>query len=220
MSSILISCQKCRAQLRVNLALYQVGDVATCPHCKNLNTQPFEEVKVTPEKEPKPKQANPDDTLYAQGQGEIGWIIVHDEQAVIQTHPLKIGINVIGRKPQEPMLAKPDIPIETNDMRMSKRHGIIEVLPKPTGGYHYKLYDVGKLDPKCSLNGIYVNALAQRLKTQFEGRPFFEQIFLKDGDLIQLGRTKIRLKTPEFVQNARQAEDTIVSQDFGKTIYM
>lgn len=82
--------------------------------------------------------------------------------------------NMVGRKnfgsPQE----RPDIEIVTNDKYMSRKHCLI----KNNGYGRFSIEDHG------SANGTYVNC--QRLECK-------ESVYLNDGDVIQMGRTEIKV---------------------------
>lgn len=240
---IFIQCSnvQCRVLMKIDEKLIKPNSGIICPKCKIFNKQPFNIKQPSTESSPQPQNsyttaenskngAIPPLSNAAQSQGvanpqeqletvleSVGWIVVHDEQTNTQTYALKVGINVIGRKGSKPA----DILIQTQDLYMSQRHCVIEVIPITSGFYSYKIYDVGKIDGKSSKNGTYINAFAQRLKTQLpNNQPFFEEVYLKDGDLIQLGRTKIRLKTPQTVRSSEQAQQTILQDSFGKTILL
>jgi pSer/pThr/pTyr-binding forkhead associated (FHA) protein len=133
---------------------------------------------------------------------ECGWIIVHDEHTQSQTFSLQIGQNIIGRKSE----SKPcHIMIDTTDSYMSRNHCVLEVKQKGHR-YEYLISDIG------STNGTFINAdKSKRLKKG-------DVIFLKDGDVIQIGRTKVVLKTPDFAHDAHSAYTQVSNSDFSATI--
>ena len=47
-----------------------------------------------------------------------------------------------------------------------------------------------------------------------------EQIYIEDGFLIQVGKTKIFLKTPQKVNNKQQATDVVQQKGITKTIVL
>lgn len=104
-----------------------------------------------------------------------GWLFVHDENTASQSFNLKPGRNMIGRKSAFPT----DIAIETKDEYISRRHCVIEVTENAIGGFAFRLSDYN------ALNGTFINGRTQK-KLEAE-----DIILLNDGDILQLGLTKI-----------------------------
>jgi pSer/pThr/pTyr-binding forkhead associated (FHA) protein len=149
---------------------------------------------------------------------ELGWLTVHDEKTRKQTLALKKGINVIGRYDEE---IQADLQIHTTDEHMSRRHCVIEVESDISGQVQYILYDVGKLETKPSMNGIFVNEQFQLQTYKLPNdRIVFTEVYVKDGDTIQIGYTKLVLKTADIVKTAHDAERVVNNMNFRKTIYM
>lgn len=216
---MIIRCsnEACKAQLRINTDSLKIGKTysSRCPKCHTIT--PFE---VPSEAEPSldlasvqpPKQANGqnktlvldrDDNQPAVTSTQIGWLVVHDENTNSQTFPLKVGRNVIGRK----SVSKPcDIMIETNDAFMSRQHSVIDVLQYPDGRFAYILSDCG------SSNGTFVNADKNRKLSQHD------QIYLKDGDTVQLGKTKLVLKMGNGTKTEAEASQEVARSAFQKTV--
>ncbi|WP_051211001.1 FHA domain-containing protein [Runella zeae] len=139
--------------------------------------------------------------------GAVGFIVVHDENAASQTHPLRIGPNVIGRKSSVPTA---DILIDTVDGMMSRRHVILEVTRDKYGQFQYLIAEAG------SKNGTFVIGAKdpmRKLKLEPE-----DLIYLEDGDTIQMGRTKVVLQTTRSASNARDAARNVQNTDYSKTI--
>lgn len=99
-----------------------------------------------------------------------------------------------------------DVMIDTEDLRMSRNHSIVEVAIKPNGQYEYLIYDCG------STNGTYINGDTNKKLTEYD------LLYLRDGDTIQMGRTKMVLKTQKVVPNAAQAAQVVGKQGFNKTV--
>ncbi len=136
---------------------------------------------------------------------QIGWLVVHDEHTPAQTLPLTEGRNVIGRKsPDKPCT----VMIDTTDQHMSRNHSVIEVSRRPDGHLQYLISDCG------STNGTFINASEHHRLSPYD------QIFLKDGDTIQLGRTKVVLKTGQTVSSSGQAHEEVRRKDYLKTIVL
>lgn len=194
---MIIKCSNCQTGLRLDESKLKPGSYnIKCPKCSTLN-QAIISVKVQEEDVPIlgiSTEANPK---------EVGWLIVHDENTESQTFPLKLGKNIVGRWSE----SKPcDVMIETEDRRMSRNHSVIEVLKRPTGQYDYLIYDFG------SANGTFINANAAKRLTEHD------QVFLRDGDTIQMGRTKMVLKTIKVVANAINASQEVQKQGHKKTV--
>ncbi|MFN8356873.1 MAG: FHA domain-containing protein [Spirosomataceae bacterium] len=134
---------------------------------------------------------------------EVGWLVVHDEVTQPQTHLLRLGKNIVGRKSE----SKPcEVMIDTEDRYMSRHHSVLEVIQKSNGQLLYVISDCG------STNGTYINADASRRLTEYD------QIYLNDGDTIQMGRTKMVLKTPYATTNAKVASQEVSQSMYQKTI--
>jgi predicted Zn finger-like uncharacterized protein len=185
---MLIVCSHCQAKLQLDESKLKPNSYTiTCPKCQTKNKAVVEAMEV---KTPLPHV-------------EVGWLVLHDENTNEQTHPLKLGKNVVGRGSE----SKPcDIMIDTDDMRMSRNHSVIEVSIKPNGQYEYLIYDCG------STNGTYINGDASKKLTQYD------MVFLRDGDTIQMGRTKMVLKTAKVVANAAQAAQGVKKQGYTQTV--
>ncbi|MBS1776885.1 MAG: FHA domain-containing protein [Bacteroidetes bacterium] len=135
----------------------------------------------------------------------LGWLVVHDQQAAVQTFDLKSGKHIIGRKSQ----TRPcDIIIETQDMYMSRQHFIIEVAKNGTS-FDFKLADCN------STNHTFLNsqALQENIGTINKG------VLLKDGDIIQAGQTKIEFrKRNSNIPNATTATEVVTKKNYAKTV--
>lgn len=133
-----------------------------------------------------------------------GWLVVHDEKTRSQTFTLKPGRQLAGRKSASMPC---DIMIETGDVHMSRRNFIIEVSEKPAGIYQYRL----SLPDVPPLNPVYIN-----LKKLGETDVYF----LKDGDTIQAGETKIVFQSSSAAQNALDAAGKVKATGYTQTIFV
>lgn len=144
---------------------------------------------------------------------ELGWLVVHDENAPPQTHALRIGRQVIGRK----SMSKPcDVMIDTADSYMGRNHCIIEVKPNRSGGYEFFLSDVkmtNGIPEQMSTNGTFINAAPTPLKPK-------DLVYLNDGDTIQIGQTKVVLKTLQSSVSADEAKSTVEGSDYMPTVIL
>ncbi|MEM7367185.1 MAG: FHA domain-containing protein [Bacteroidota bacterium] len=211
---MIVKCGNCRVQLQFDeSSLNPQRPAVKCPKCGAVNRVPLNIPTEKTTVQPPPAQPSSDHAYEStqimpskeeEEPNELGWIIVHDENAPTQTFPLKKGPNVIGRK----SVSKPaDIMIETQDKYMSRNHCIIEVIKRAEGqGYEYVISDVG------STNGTFINADDDnRLK---EG----DEVYLLDGNTIQAGRTKMVLKTLKVSRTAAVALKTVIHTNYSKTI--
>jgi predicted Zn finger-like uncharacterized protein len=204
---MIIKCGKCGVQLRVEEAkLHPVQPAVKCPNCQTINRLKLPD-SAAPTPPPIPSLPQGEATMifsqpastHAQ---ELGWLIVHDEQAPTQTFPLKLGENIIGRK----STSQPaDLMIETQDRYMSRHHCVLRVALDQRGQYQYLLADLS------STNGTFMLAKNKRLTE-------FDEIFLRDGDTMQAGRTKLVLKTLQQSRTAANALHTVIHTDYAKTI--
>ena len=159
-----------------------------------------------------PVQAPPRPVMgRTSGIQELGWLVVHDENADQQTHPLRIGRQVIGRK----SVSRPcDIMIDTEDSFMGRNHCILEVKPSRSGGYEFFLSDVKMTNgtpEQMSTNGTFVNAQPSALRPK-------DMVYLKDGDTIQMGKTKVVIKTLITAANAQDASRIVQDTDYSPTV--
>lgn len=187
-------CGNCKTKLKLEVPETFTGNIVKfkCTQCGKLNqVDLLQSENLMPEPENSVHGTSP------------GWLVVHDENAPVQTFELRIGRNTIGRSSDK----KPaDIMIDTSDAYMSRCHFTIEVMKTAVGKYEYLISD------NKSLNGTFLNSdKGKRLKES-------DQFFLNDGDTIQAGRTKIVLKTSEKSTSKKQAEKTVVQSDYAKTI--
>lgn len=141
---------------------------------------------------------------YTSIQQEIGWLIVHDERTTTQTFKLKIGRNIIGRK----SVSKPcDVMIDTQDKEMSRNHCIIDVIPDARGN-RYLLSDMG------SGNGTFINAKKESMLKQGM------EVLLQDGDIIQMGQTKVVIKMPLQNRNMQDAQTEVLGRGYAPTLVL
>jgi hypothetical protein len=140
---------------------------------------------------------------------EFGWLVVHDEFTKTDTFPLVEGVNRIGRCSQDAD-SSINISIVTSDAYMSRYHCELEVR-RVNHKLEYIISDKSTRRKKQSTNGTYINASHRRLLPS-------EEVIIHDGDTIQLGATKLVLKTPVEVKNAAEAEMFVQQTDYSKTV--
>ena len=166
--------------------------------------------KKQPKKEPPPPPIQRTPKTPSQSEDTIGWLIIHDEYTETYTFNLRKGINRIGRDSDSTALDV-NIRIRTQDQYMSRHHCDIEVRwQNGKNAHEYVLSDKAYQGKKASSNGTFVNG-GKRLSA-------WEEVLLKDGDTVQVGRTKLVLKLPSAVGSLRDAESWVKETDYFKTI--
>ena len=97
---------------------------------------------------------------------------------------------------------------------MSRPHCTIDVRLNRRGILDFILQD-GVIRPdgsrKNSLNGTYLNGKESRLHEQ-------DRIYLNDGDTIQIGITKLVLKTGYSSDSRQQANQNVENMDYERTV--
>jgi pSer/pThr/pTyr-binding forkhead associated (FHA) protein len=125
-----------------------------------------------------------------ENENQIGWLIVEQKDSDSQKFELKLGKQIIGRKSET---LHSDIGIVTKDQSFGRQHLIIECKPK-NSFFECVIYRHEAKNP------TFIN------QNELKGT---EQYWLKDGDIIQAGETKIIFKTAE--NNANDKELTIIA---------
>lgn len=147
---------------------------------------------------------NPEKT----GRVVAGWLVVHTEGKPAATYELFEGDNVIGR-PDGPHHV--DVEIE-NDRFVSRVHCIIRITKDFLHRFHYRLVDNGKSrQGKPSTNGTYVNGKTDRL-------PHTSALFLADGDIVQVGETKLVFKSVNEADSFTDAAQHVGATDYTATV--
>jgi len=157
-----------------------------------------------PKKEVKKKENKVEDKT---GKIAVAWLILHTENQEPIYFDLFEGLNIIGRgEPKRPA----DVEIQ-NDQHVSRFHAHIKISQTPQKLFLYAIYD-GLAHPlKPSLNGVYVNGNKERLKMN-------DAYYLKDGDTIQIGLTKLVFKSREMTGNIEEAFTQVVETEYTQTI--
>jgi hypothetical protein len=196
---MIIKCPHCKVLLPVPDASFKIGlPKLTCPQCKT---------SFVPEIQNGKSLVGSTDVIVQKPVESIAWLIVHDEQAPVQTFDIVRGNYVIGRKSASRPCA---IMVETNDMTMSRNHFIIEAMP----GKEESLY---KLSDFQSTNNTFVNEKSlQEASMKNNGK-----YTLRDGDIIQAGKTKIefRIKSAD-IKSVLEATKIITRRGYAKTVLL
>lgn len=197
---MIVTCTNCKANLPVPDVVFKHSiPKITCPQCK----MSFKPVIAGEKKTIKTVVVNKAKFL------PVAWLIVHDEQAPVQTFEIMPGKYIVGRKSD----SRPcDIMIDTKDMTMSRNHFTIEAIEKD-GFLSCWLSD------KNSSNHTFINSTSLKdAKAELKNT---DEFFLGDGDLIQAGQTKIvfKRKSGDTV-NAKAATQVIIKSEYAKTVLL
>ncbi|MCI5662736.1 MAG: FHA domain-containing protein [Mediterranea sp.] len=168
-----IRCPKCENYLTFDETNYTEGQslVFVCDQCKKQFSIRLGKTKVQPPR----KEEKPDEQAFQEAFGSI--TVIENVFGFKQVLPLHEGDNVIGRRqPGAPI----DVPIETSDMSMDRRHCILNVRRNKQGTLVYTLRDAP------SLTGTFLNneILADK-----------DRIRLDDGAIVTIGATTFILRT-------------------------
>lgn len=208
-SPLLIICANtsCAKRLQINNP-EKFGNGVKCPSCGYLNWLPGQSEKEEEEDEP----TRIGTAFQAPVLPDVpGWLIIKEEQAEMKTYVLHVGNNTIGRKSSQ---NPPDHSIDTGDNRISRPHCTIEVKINRLGILDFLLRDGAMLPEgveKFSVNGTYLNGNSARLLEQ-------DRIYLKDADVIQVGLTKLVLKTGYKSGTLEEALEVVKGMAYTKTV--
>ena len=183
---MIVLCKQCKAKMKIADSVFDKGlPTVECPICKyRFKPDPPERPKTDGAQPVVEKETRPlfEDSL------EAGWLVVQDKNAKQQSLPLKFGKQTIGRL-SSIAERKADVMVETEDDAMSRRHFIIHVEKRKTGGYNYCLSDYS------SINKTYLNEKALNKGDEY---------ILKDGDVIRAGLTKLVFKMNDPATGAQE----------------
>lgn len=123
------------------------------------------------------KEENKGTTLDEKEQNEsVGTLVaVENVFGFRQEHPLHLGDNVVGRRNKGDEV---DVPVETNDPSMDRRHCIVNVKRNKVGNYIYTIRD------NDSITGTFV--MNELLGPK-------DRLRIEDGSIITLGATTLIL---------------------------
>ncbi|MEO1050121.1 MAG: FHA domain-containing protein [Bacteroidota bacterium] len=128
---------------------------------------------------------------------EAGWLIVHTEGKSSDIFDLMTGSYVIGRSSGA---SKPDIALN-EDEHISRSHLVLKV---ESGTFIIS-------DSKPSMNGTYVNGDPNRID---QG----DLVRIQDGDTVQIGLTKLVLKTASVAGDKANAQRQVKAMPHIKTV--
>lgn len=173
-----VRCPKCDHFIQFDETKYVDGQslVFVCDNCQKqfgirIGVSKLRALQKEENKVPHPLAEDP----LAENVGYI--VAVENVFGFRQEHPLHIGDNTIGRRNKGDEV---DIPIETNDPSMDRRHCILNVKRGKSGNLIYTLRD------NDSITGTF-------LMNEILGAK--DRIRLDDGAIITLGATTLILHT-------------------------
>ncbi len=205
--SLQLICGNPNCKVRLLIKDPHKSTEAKCPVCGYIN--PLPGPPVVP-KLPTPGEEHPTVLQKQALPTEMGWLSVEGEQATPSVLILRLGLNTVGR---QSVMAPSDLMLVTADEAMSRQHCTIEVRINRSGLLEYILQD-GAQRPegwKNSLNGTYVNGSQTRLGE-------YDRIYLSEGHVIQLGQTKLTLKTLQLTEALRQSYRQAGPSDMQQTV--
>ena len=168
-----IRCPKCNNYITFDASNYVDGQVLVfdCPDC-------HKQFKIRIGKDRLRDKDRAVDLQEQKDEAQYGYIVVVENVfSYKQIFPLHLGDNLIGRSN---LGTEVDIPIETSDSSMDRRHCYINVSKDKRGELVYTLRDNDSVVGTFLMNDI----LAPK-----------DRIRLSDGDVITLGATSIILRS-------------------------
>lgn len=171
-----IRCPKCENYLTFDETKYSEGQslVFVCDCCKKQFSIRLGRSRVKPLR----KEEHLDEHACDQEWGSIS--VIENVFGYKQVLPLHEGENVIGRRC---VGTKVDVPVETSDMSMDRRHCMIDVRRNRQGELVYTLRDAP------SLTGTFLN-------NEILGDK--DRVRIEDGAIVTIGATTfiLRAATP------------------------
>lgn len=171
-----VRCPKCDNYIQFDETKYEEGQslVFVCDQCKKQFGIRIGKSKLNAANR---REEVVDETDGLQDYGNI--VVVENVFAFKQVLPLKEGDNVIGRRSKG---TEVDIPIESNDPSLDRRHCIIHVKRNKQGEVTYTLRDNDSVTGTFLMNEL----LGPKDRVRIEG-----------GAIITLGATTLILRSAE-----------------------
>jgi hypothetical protein len=170
-----VRCPKCDGYITFDETKYVDGQslVFVCQQCKKQFSIRIGKSKVVPPR----KEEKLDESAAKEAFGSIS--VIENVFGFKQVLPLSEGDNVIGRRCVGTSI---NVPIETSDMSMDRRHCIINVKRNKQGGLVYTLRDAP------SLTGTFLNNEILQDK---------DRVRIEDGAIITIGATTFILRAAD-----------------------
>ncbi|MBC8155055.1 MAG: FHA domain-containing protein [Bacteroidetes bacterium] len=208
--SLQLICGNPNCKVRLLIKDPHKSTEAKCPVCGYINPLPGPPVVPVMAKPLLPGEEHPTVLQKHALPTEVGWLLVGDEQTTPSTLVLRLGLNTIGR---QSVMAPSDLMLITADEAMSRQHCTIEVRINRVGSLEYILQDGAQRAEgwKNSLNGTFVDGSQTRLGE-------YDRIYLNEGNVIQLGQTKLTLKTLQLTDALRRSYSQAAPADMQQTV--
>lgn len=170
-----IRCPKCESYLTFDETKYTEGQslVFVCDQCKKQFSIRLGKTKMRATQ----KEERPDESEFKEAFGNI--TVIENVFGFKQVLPLQEGDNIIGRRCVGTVI---NVPIETSDMSMDRRHCIINVKRNKQSALVYTLRDAP------SLTGTFLNNEILEDK---------DRIRIEDGAIVTIGATTFILHSAE-----------------------
>ncbi len=170
-----VRCPKCENYLTFDETKYTEGQslVFVCDQCKKQFSIRLGKTKMKATQ----REEKPDETEFREAFGNI--TVIENVFGYKQVLPLKEGDNIIGRRSVGTEI---NVPIETSDMSMDRRHCIINVKRNKQGALVYTLRDA----PSLTGTFLYNEILADK-----------DRVRLEDGAIVTIGATTFILHAGE-----------------------
>ncbi len=170
-----VRCPKCENYITFDETKYNESQslVFVCEQCKKQFSIRLGTTKLRVPK----KEENPDEEEFKDAFGSV--TVIENVFGFKQVLALREGDNLIGRRCIGTVV---DIPIETSDMSMDRRHCIINVRRNKQGKPVYTLRDAS------SLTGTFLN-------NEILGDK--DRIRIEDGAIVTIGATTFILRSAE-----------------------
>ena len=170
-----VRCPKCDHYIIFDETKYEEGQslVFICDECKKQFSIRIGSSKLNAIR----KEEKIDEQENKDSFGSI--VVVENAFAYKQVLPLKEGDNVIGRRNKGMNI---EVPIETNDPNMDRKHCTINVKRNKQGKLLYTLRDNGSLCGTFVMNELVGDR---------------EQVRIEDGAILTLGATTVILRAAE-----------------------
>lgn len=175
-----VRCPKCDHFIQFDETKYSEGQslVFVCDNCQKQFGIRIGVSKLRAlQREESKGNAPVSEETQAENVGTI--VAVENVFGFRQEHPLHLGDNIIGRRNKGDEV---DIPIETNDPSMDRRHCILNVKRTKNGTLKYAIRD------NDSITGTFV-------MNEILGPK--DRMFIEDGTVITLGATSLILHSAE-----------------------
>ena len=168
-----VLCPKCASKLAAPVSENDVGanKQCICPKCNKIFFLTIPQSIAS--------KFESDPTMGGDNSNELSLVLecIPNADTACQTFELTSDFYTIGRKNSSGPSYRPDVEIVTTDKRISRKHAAIR---KKKNGFTLK--DLG------SKNGILLNDA--KLEPD-------EEIYLKDGDVFQIGSTNFKVSITE-----------------------